>query len=333
MNKKIVLLIILAVCSFVVIYGIKKYRDNQVQEQTRFVMSTYCTIQIPGTKEVIPFIKKAFERIEEIDKKFNVLNPESPLFSFNQENGVCTDKEIGDLVKYAAQISKDSEGSFDITVYPLMKLWGFYSGKHSVPEKEKIDELLTIVGYENVVIRENTLVKTERNAAIDLGGIAKGYALKEAVNLLQKEGIRSALIDAGGDIYALGTFRGKPWKVGIRKPREEGIFGVLEVSDYSVVTSGDYERFFEKDGVVYHHILNPKTGFPARSMISATVICKDPVRADAWSTALFVMEPDQALNTIEEIADLEAVLITAKGEVLCSSGLKDNLEMSSEENE
>ncbi|MFC1476527.1 FAD:protein FMN transferase [Fibrobacterota bacterium] len=331
MKKKIVLLIILAVCSFVVIYGIKNYRDNQVQKQTRFVMSTYCTIQIPGKKDVIPYIEKAFERIEEIDKKFSALNPESPLFTFNQEDGVCTDKEIGDLVKSASQISKDSEGSFDITVFPLMKLWGFYSGKYSVPEKDRIDELLTIVGYQNVVIREDTLVKTETNAAIDLGGIAKGYALKEAVNVLKKSGISSALIDAGGDIYALGTFRGKPWKIGIRKPRGEGVFGVLELSDYSVVTSGDYERFFEKDGVIYHHILNPKTGYPARSMVSVTVICKDPVRADAWSTALFVMESEKALSTIEKTANLEAVLITAKGEVLCSSGLKDNLEMSSEE--
>ncbi len=330
MKKKILLLIIIPVCLLVGVYIIKRYKESQVQKQTRFVMDTYCSIQIPGKKDVIPFIKKAFERIEEIDKKFNVLSPESPLFIFNQENGVCTDKEILDLVKTALQICKDSEGSFDITVYPLIKMWGFYSGNYTVPEKEKIDESLTIVGYENLVIRNDTLSKTENNAAIDLGGIAKGYALKEAVSVLQKAGVSSALIDAGGDIYALGTFMGKPWKVGIRKPRGEGILGVLEVSDYSVVTSGDYERFFEKDGVVYNHILNPKTGFPARDIISATVICKDPVKADAWSTALFVMEPDKALNIIESTHDLEAVLITAKGEVLCSSGLEDNLKMSKE---
>lgn len=293
-------------------------------------MSTYCTIQVPGKKEIIPYIEQAFERIEEIDKKCNALDPESPLFKFNEVDQVCTDKEINHIIKIAGQISKDSEGSFDITVFPLMKMWGFYSGNYTVPKKEKIDELLTIVGYENIAIREDTLIKKEKKAAVDLGGIAKGYALQEAVRVLQKAGITSALIDAGGDIYALGTFKGKPWKVGIRKPRGEGLVGVLEVSDYSIVTSGDYERFFKRDGVVYHHLLNPKTGFPSRGMISATVICKDPVRADAWSTALFVMKPEKALRTIEKIPDIEAVLITAKGKVLCSSGLTDDFEMRKE---
>ena len=332
MKKILLVLIIFAACLSVTAYIITRYRYPQIQKQTRFVMSTYCTIQIPGKKDVIPFIEKAFDRIEEVDKKFNVLSPESTLFRFNQENGVCTDKEICNLVKIALQIGKDSEGSFDITVFPLMKMWGFYNGEYTVPEKKEIDESLTIVGYENVIIRNDTLLKTVSNAAIDLGGIAKGYALKEAVSVLQEAGITSALIDAGGDIFALGTFMGKPWKIGIRKPRGEGIFAELELSDYCVVTSGDYERFFEKYGVVYHHILNPQTGFPARSMISVTVICKDPVRADAWSTALFVMEPQKALHTIENTPDLEAVLITSKGKVLCSSGFNDNLEMGKEAN-
>jgi len=330
MWKRVLLLITITICLSVTVYIIKRYRYPEVQKQTRLVMSTYCTIQIPGKKDVIPVIEKAFERIEEIDKKFNVLNPESPLFMFNQGNGVCTDKEILALVHTALQIGRDSEGSFDISVHPLMKMWGFYSGEYKIPEKEEIDELLTIVGYENVIIRNDTLLKTFSNTAIDLGGIAKGYALREAVSILQKSCITSALIDAGGDIYALGTFRGKPWKIGIRKPRGDGIFADLELSDYGVVTSGDYERFFEKEGIVYHHILNPKTGFPARSMTSVTVICKDPVRADAWSTALFVMEPQQALHTIEKTPDLEAVLITSEGKVLCSSGLTDNVEISKE---
>lgn len=331
MKKKILIIVIITVCLFVTVYITKRYKESQVQKQTRFVMDTYCSIQIPGKKDVIPFIKKAFERIEEIDKKFNVLSPESPLFIFNQKNETIVDKEICDLVSIALQISKDSDGSFDITVYPLLKLWGFYSGNYTVPEKEKIDESLTMVGYENVVTRDDTLLKTDDNVALDLGGIAKGYALKETVKELKKAGVSSALVDLGGDLYALGTHNGKPWKVGIRSPRGEGVIGILEVSDICVVTSGDYERFFEKDGIKYHHIINPKTGYPARDMASVTVICKDAVKADAWATALFVMEPDKVLNTVEETPYLEAVVVTSKGKVLFSSGLKDNVEMSNME--
>ena len=331
MKKKIILLITIILCLFAVVYIIKKRKGSQVQKQTRFVMDTYCTIQIPGKKEVIPFIEEGFQRVEEIDKKFNVLNQESPLFNFNQKNETIVDKEICDLVSIALQISKDSDGSFDITVYPLLKLWGFYSGNYTVPEKEKIDELLTMVGYGNVVTRDDTLLKTDDNVALDLGGIAKGYALKETVKELKKAGVSSALVDLGGDLYALGTHNGKPWKVGIRSPRGEGVIGILEVSDICVVTSGDYERFFEKDGIKYHHIINPKTGYPARDMASVTVICKDAVKADAWATALFVMEPDKVLNTVEETPYLEAVVVTSKGKVLFSSGLKDNVEMSNME--
>lgn len=331
MKKKIILLITILLCLLIVVYIIKRYKYTQVQKQTRFIMDTYCTIQIPGKKEVIPFIEKGFRRIEEIDRKFNVLNRKSPLFDFNQKNEVVVDKEICDLVSGAMQISKDSDGSFDITVYPVLQLWGFYSGNYTVPEKEEIDESLAMVGYENVVVKDDTLFNTKNTVALDLGGIAKGYALKEAVKELKRSGVSSALIDIGGDLYALGTHNGKPWKVGIRNPRGEGVIGVLEVSDFSVVTSGDYERFFEKDGIKYHHIINPKTGYPARNMVSVTVICKDPVKADAWSTALFVMEPDVVLNTVEETPYLEAVIVTSKGKVLYSSGLKDNLEISNAE--
>ena len=328
MKKKIILAITIILCLLVVVYIIKRRRDSQVQKQTRFLLDTYCTIQIPGKKEVLSFIEKSFRRVEEIDKKFNVLDQESPVFNFNQKNEPIADKEICDLVSIALQVSKDSDGSFDITVYPLIQLWGFYTGNYKIPEKEKIDELLTMVGYGNVFVKDDTLLKTEDNVALDLGGIAKGYALKEAVKVLKKAGVSSALVDLGGDLYALGTHNGKPWRIGIRNPQGEGMIGLLEVSDISVVTSGDYERFFERDGERYHHIINPKTGYPARNMVSVTVIGKDAVKADAWSTALFIMEPDEALKAVEEIPYLEALLVTSKGKALLSSGLKDNVEMS-----
>lgn len=326
--KNKLLLITIGICVLLCVFIlIKRYKSPAVQKQTRYVMDTYCTIQIPGDKSVIPFIERSFLRIEEIDKKCNVLNPESPLFGCNKSNGVFADKEICNLITIALQISRESEGSFDITVYPLLELWGFYSGDYTIPEKIEINETLSRVGYRYLEVSNDTLYKTKDSVAFDLGGIAKGYALQEAVKELKEAGISSALVDAGGDLYALGTFKERPWKVGIRHPRGEGMIGVLEVSDFAVVTSGDYERFFEKDGTKYHHIIDPHSGYPARELMSVTVICKDAVKADAWSTALFVMTPEKALSTVEAIPYLEAVLVTAKGNVRYSSGLADNLEM------
>ena len=130
------------------------------------------------------------------------------------------------------------------------------------------------------------------------------------------------MIDAGGDIYALGTNYGKPWVIGIRNPRGEGVAGTLELSDMAVITSGDYERFFETDGVKYHHILDPITGYPAEGIASVTVISPDPALADAWSTALFIMGKEKGLEILEDLQSLEVLMITDDGEQIYSSGMK-----------
>ncbi|MFQ5866907.1 MAG: FAD:protein FMN transferase [bacterium] len=302
--------------------------EEKIQKQTRFLMDTYCTIQAVGPKKVVNrAISLALDRMEEIDKKFNVLDPNSPLYEFNNKNIPTTDQEILDLLKIAQQVSKESIGAFDITIYPLITLWGFYGDSPALPGKQKISEYLKKIGYKKLFIKNGKLTKLKEDIKIDLGGIAKGYAVSEAIKVLKEEGIKSALVDAGGDIYALGKLKGKDWKVGIRNPRGEGVIGVIEVSDLAVVTSGDYERFFEKDGVKYHHILNPKTGYPARGLTSVTVISPDPVFADAWSTALFVMGKEKGLELVEKTPDTETLMVTTEGEILYSSGLKENLEI------
>lgn len=301
---------------------------EKIQKQTRFLMDTYCTIQAVGPKKVVNrAISLALDRMEEIDKKFNVLDPNSPLYEFNNKNMPVTDQEILDVFKIAQQISKESIGAFDITIYPLITLWGFYGDSPALPEKQKISEYLKKIGYKKLSIKNGKLTKLTGDVKIDLGGIAKGYAVSEAVKVLKGEGIKSALVDAGGDIYALGKLKGNPWKVGIRDPRGEGVIGVVEVSDLAVVTSGDYERFFEEDGVKYHHILNPKTGYPARGLASVTLISPDPVFADAWSTALFVMGKEKGLELVEKTPNAETLMVTTDGETLYSSGLKENLEI------
>ena len=293
-----------------------------IQSQTRFLMDTYCTIQVPGNIEVLGAIEQAFNRIEEIDEKFNALNPESPVYDFNNGNTAITDEEIVALVNTALQISEKSGGKYDVTIFPLIDLWGFFSESPELPRREKLNEVLKVVGYRNLTIKNGILDKKEEETKIDLGSIAKGYAIGEAGKVLTSAGIKSGLIDAGGDIYALGTNYGKPWVIGIRNPRGEGVVGTLELSDMAVITSGDYERFFEKDGVKYHHILDPTTGYPAEGIASVTVISHEPAFADAWSTALFIMGKEKGLEILKDLQSLEVLMITDEGEQIYSSGMK-----------
>lgn len=323
MAKKIVLAVFFVIIGgSVLLIKLTKRAPDSIQKKTVFLMDTYCTIQVPGEKEVLARIDKAFDRMKEIDTVFNVLNPQSPLYAFNTNNKAVTDQEIISLIKIALQISTASSGAFDITVYPLMKLWGFYTDEPKLPAQETIHNYLQYTGYRYLSINNGQLTKVQKNTAIDLGGIAKGYAIDQALLVLKQQGISSALIDAGGDIYALGKNYGKPWKVGIKNPHDEGIIGIMHVSDSAIVTSGDYERYFEQGGVRYHHILDPRTGYPARQLMSVTVIAPDAVTADAWATAFFVMGKTEALYIAEKTPGLDVILVTNDEEIIFSSGIK-----------
>lgn len=320
-KKLIVCVSALIVCGIIFVF-IFRFRDhNPLQKKTVFIMGTYCSIQIPGSKDVLKNIESAFERMKKIEAKFTVFDKESPVYIFNQTDAPLDDEEIIGLIKTSLKVSRETGGAFDITIYPLMKLWGHYGEKRVKPSPEKINACLELIGHENLIIREGRVSKRRPHAGIDFGGIAKGYAVREAAAILRKQGIESALIDAGGDIFAMGTIDGKNWKIGIRNPRGEGIIGVLDVSNQAVVTSGDYEQYFEEDGKKYHHILDPRTGYPAQKLISVTVISPDPVLADAWSTALFVIGGKQGLELVEKTDDLEAVIITREEKIMYSSGL------------
>ncbi|MFC1538708.1 FAD:protein FMN transferase [Candidatus Latescibacterota bacterium] len=298
------------------------HNPSPIQSQTRFLMDTFCTIQVPGDVEVIPAIEHAFERIEEIENKFNALNPDSPVYAFNNFNTPIEDEEIVNLIQTALKISTISGGKFDITVFSLIDLWGFYGDNPKVPDKQPLNEVLETVGFENLVVSDNKITKKRADTKIDLGSIAKGYSIREAIKVLENEEITSALIDTGGDIYAMGTNYGKPWAIGIRNPRGEGVVGILDLSDISVVTSGDYERVFEENGKKYHHILDPETGFPALGMASVTVIAPDPALADGWSTAFFVLGVEKTMEIIKELESIEVFLITDTGKKIYSNGME-----------
>jgi thiamine biosynthesis lipoprotein len=295
---------------------------DPVQTQSRFLMDTFCTIRVPGRPEALRVVAKAFDRMAEIDRRFNALNPKSPIHEFNEKGTPITDPEILRLVRTASDVAEKTDGAFDITVYPVVKLWGFYDKTSSVPSAVQIRACLDRVNWRDLALDDNRLTPRRAGLRIDLGGIAKGYAVGEAVRVLKASGVRSALVDAGGDLYAFGQINGRAWRAGVRNPRGDGIIARLDLHDESVTTSGDYERFFEKDGVRYHHIMDPRTGYPARGVVSVTIVSKDATLADAWSTALFVLGAERGLPLVEKTPGIDAMVVTEDGRTSYSSGMR-----------
>jgi len=304
-------------------YNIYRYH---LEKQTRFMMDTYVTVYAIGPKKKSArIINLALDRMQEVDSKFNSLNPKSPIYAFNHRNEPISDQEIVQVAGLALEIADASGGAFDITVAPLIELWGFYGESPRLPQDQEIKACEKRIGYKYLSVKNSRLEKMRKDVSIDLGGIAKGYAVSQAVKVLREQGVSSALIDAGGDVYALGKKGSGLWKVGIRSPRGEDLLGYVEVEDLAVMGSGDYERFFEKDGKRYHHIFDPRTGYPAESLSGMTLIYPDPVAADGWTTALFVMGPGKGLEIVEKIPGMEAIMVTRSGEIVYSSGLKNAL--------
>lgn len=296
------------------------------EQQTRFMMDTYVTISALGPKQIASSaVNSALERMQEIDVKFNLLNPKSPIYAFNQKAEAIADPQILGLIRTGLEVSKESGGAFDITVAPLVELWGFYKKSFHLAQEEEIKGILGNVGYQHLWLANGKLEKDNPGVEIDLGGIAKGYALEQAVKVLKAKGITSALIDAGGDIYTIGKRGKRLWKVGIRNPRADNLLGYIEVEDIAVMSSGDYERFFIYNGKRYHHIFNPKTGYPTEGISSVTLIYPEPILAQAWSKIPFVMGPKKGLELLGKIPNMEAIIVTDSGEILYSHNLKHKL--------
>lgn len=248
-------------------------------------------------------IDAAFARMKELEKKFNYFDPDSELAQINQKafrQEVPLSAEMNALLTLALAGSEISGGAFDITVTPISRLYGFGADKKQAPDRRDIQNQLPGVGWQNVRLdsQKQTVRLLQPRAQLDLGGIAKGYTVDEAVKVLRQYGIRHALVNAGGNIYALGQNHGQPWRIAIRNPRAvtENL-RVFELRDEACATSGDYEQFFTEDGQRYAHIFNPQTGRPANlenNLASVTVIADSAARADLLSTACFVLGEEKS---------------------------------------
>lgn len=296
------------------------YRFHR-EKETRFMMDTYVTITGIGPKHLnAKAISLAFTRMREIEEKFNFLNPKSPLYAFNNEGARIADPEVVDLINKALEVYRESEGAFDITVAPIVSLWGFYDKEFRVPSDGQIKSALAYVGSQHLKVNSGAVEKDDPRVKIDLGGIAKGYAVQEALKILNTQGLKSALIDAGGDVYALGRKGRKLWQVGIKDPRAEGLLGYVKVQDVAVMGSGDYERYFMKDDKRYHHIIDPRTGYPTQGIAGVTLIYSDPVVAQAWTKVVFVHGVKKGLALLSKFPGMEVIVAKTSGEIECSDG-------------
>lgn len=284
-------------------------------------------------------LNKVFDRIVEIENLVSINKEGTEIDELNKNAGVKPVKLSEDsynIVEKGLEYSKISNGGYDISIGPLVKLWSIGLPEANVPTEDKIKEAINKVGYSKVEINKDTkeVFLKEEGMILDLGSIAKGYVTDEVVDILKKEGVTQAIIDLGGNIYALGKKDGVDrWKVGIQDPNSErgNVVGAIDVSDKTVVTTGIYERFLEKDGVKYHHVLNPKTGYPYETNIAGVTIVSDKsIDADALSTLIFTKGVDEGLKFIEELENIDAIFITKDNKIYLTKGIKDNFQLMNE---
>jgi len=302
-------------------------------KKSKALMGTEMEITVASADEKAAHkaIDAAFAEIRRIEEMMSTYISESQLSKINSAAGkkaVKVDQELLRLIKKSIEYAEMTEGGFNIAVGPLIKLWRVSEGGN-IPKKVEIRKALEIIDYRDIVIDEKkkTVFLKKKGMAIDLGGIAKGYASDRAEIVLKKNGIVSGVVAVAGDINAFGMkVDGAKWRIGIQHPRKKDAFlGIIELEDEAVSTSGDYERFFIKDGKRYHHIMDPKTGEPAGKCQSVTIVAKEATATDALSTGIFVMGPEKGMELIERLSDVEGIIIDAKGNIAVSSGLKNRI--------
>lgn len=269
-------------------------------------------------------LQAAFEEMARLEAMMSAFRDDSELSRLNREASsrpVRVSPELFEVIKMALALSRTTRGAFDITVGPLMKLWPFYAPEKRVPSAEEIREVLRRVGYGlvNLSPQERTVSFAVSGMALDLGGIAKGYAIDRAVAVLKERGIEAALVNAGGDVFAYGKKPGnQPWRVGLRHPRNpQELLAALPLTDKAVVTSGDYERYFLVDGKRYSHIVDPRSGVTAQRTASVTVVASSAAYADGLATGMLVLGPEEGLALAESLPGVHAAIVTeGEGEEL-----------------
>ena len=290
---------------------------------TFFAMDTVMDFTIYGESGLIDQSESLIASLESL---VSVTDEHSDIYAIDHTGSGSLSGNAAELMEQALELCRRTGGALDISVYPIVRAWGFTTGSYQVPDEETIQSLLPLVDYTQIQYDAATGVVTlPEGMEIDLGSVAKGYAGQLAAQMLREHGVQSALLNLGGNVQTVGAKPdGSPWQIGIKDPQGEDAMMVLSVEDQAVVTSGGYERYFEQDGQTYWHIMDPSTGHPADSgLISVTIVGDEGVVCDGLSTALFVMGLEKAADLWAQSGDFEAVFVTASGEVYITEGLRD----------
>lgn len=320
----------------------KKNEETAQQEpvkRTEMLMGTVISVTLyDSTDESI--LDKVFDKVKNLEETFSINETGTEVDKINDNAGIEPVKVSDDtieVVKEGIYYSDLSHGKFDITVGPLVKLWNIPDRPtEDIPTQDELNVVLPLTNYKDVVIDEanKTVFLTRPGMMLDLGGIAKGYAADVISKMLTDEGVKSAIIDLGGNIFAHGEkVSGDAWKIGIQNPfsNRGEIVGAISVKNKSIVTSGIYERYIEVDGVKYHHILNPETGYPYENDIAGiTIISDKSTTGDALSTSVFALGIEEGMKFVEELDDVDAIFVTKEKGIYVTSGIKDNFELRDE---
>lgn len=324
-NKKsalIKIIGIIAVISFLVLFFVKIVRQPRIFKKSQVLMGTVVNITIvdrdlAGAEKACEI---AFKEMSRIEKMLSVKDKSSEVYKLNQHKGlefINVNPEIIFLLEESEKVSALSQGAFDVSVGPLVELWRESLEQGEGPTDTEIHKIIPLVDYRNIEIdsRRNLIRFKKKGIKIDFGGIAKGYAVDQAIKALKKKGVKNCLVEAGGDLFALGKgINKKDWLIGLRNPRESGLIFEFSCTNKGVATSGDYERFKILNKKRYHHLIDPRSGLPASEVISATIAAPNAMTADALSTAVLILGKEEGMRLIRKTKNIEGVIIVKEKE-------------------
>jgi len=312
---------------FLLVSTFGTHANAQWFDYRQSIMGTSTTVELfaKTQQQAEQCSQLVFDEMHRIDRLMSPYIEQSELAKINREaakHSVKIGKELFDLIKRSIEFSELSNGAFDITFASVGHLYDYRMKQH--PTEAQIKQQLNAINYKNIKLDETQtrISFSHKNTRIDLGGIAKGHAVDNAINILKTCGIKNALVSAGGDSRILGNKNGRPWVMGVRHPRDKNKVVVsVPLNDSAISTSGDYERFFIENGTRYHHIIEPSTGQSVNQTWSVSVMASEAITSDALSTTLFVLGTEKALKLINSLENIDAIVIDANGKMFYSSGL------------
>ena len=302
------------------------------EEYTSYVyaMDTVMTLRAYSDTDLNQTLANISGAIGDLEKRISVTDENSEIYAVNSSTGAYElSEDTAEIVSRALEVCRSTYGILDISIYPVVRDWGFTTGDYKIPNYNDLVAMMKKVDYSKISL-EGTTLTLSPGQQIDLGSVAKGYVGDMAAKMLEDAGVTSAVLDLGGNIRLVGSHPdGDAWRVGIQDPLDSSeYFGIISVENKSLVTSGGYNRYFEKDGKTYWHIIDPRTGYPAdNGVISATIVGDDGLMCDALSTATFIMGVNDAFDYWRRTGGFDMLLVTKNGNIFITPGLENSFEL------